>query len=87
MENLEPVRKEIDQLGQKCLAVQCDVVNERDVHQAFEKIRKELGHPEVLVYNAAARRFKLNNILEVSSAEFEQFWKINWLVLKKWLLI
>jgi NAD(P)-dependent dehydrogenase (short-subunit alcohol dehydrogenase family) len=36
-----------------------------------------LGPPEVLVYNAAARRFKSNGILEVSTEEFVNFWKIN----------
>lgn len=43
----------------------------------FQEIVKDLGNVEVLVYNAAARRFKLQNTLQVSSEEFLSFWKIN----------
>lgn len=40
-----------DQGGQ-CMTVELDLVSEESVASAFDRIRTEAGHPEVVVYNA-----------------------------------
>eukprot|EP01126_Amoeba_proteus_P052851 TRINITY_DN6420_c0_g2_i4.p1 TRINITY_DN6420_c0_g2~~TRINITY_DN6420_c0_g2_i4.p1 ORF type:complete len:129 (+),score=11.32 TRINITY_DN6420_c0_g2_i4:87-473(+) len=54
-----------------------DASSESSIKSGFQLIKKTWGSPDVLVYNAAARRFKKNGILEVTSDEFVNFWKIN----------
>lgn len=54
-----------------------DLRVEETVIASFDKIRKELGPVQVLVYNAGARRVNGRSILDTTSEEFENFTKIN----------
>lgn len=45
--------------------------------KAFSDIKKELGSVDVMIYNAAARRFQKTGIVDLTTEEFVNFWKIN----------
>jgi len=47
------------------------------VVDAFELIRKKLGDPEVLVYNAAIRSLTPEQVLDIPTKRFESYWKTN----------
>ncbi|MGD9750537.1 MAG: SDR family oxidoreductase [Acidimicrobiia bacterium] len=50
--NAAPLQQAIVEQGGACRTVELDLVSEASVHNAFEQIRDELGHPELVVYNA-----------------------------------
>lgn len=52
MDKLEEVKKEIDSLGRKCLALECDVTNEENVKNTIDTVLKEYGHIDILLNNA-----------------------------------
>jgi len=52
MEKLEMVKKEIESMGKKCLAIQCDVNNEGEIKKVVEQTIKEFGKVDILVNNA-----------------------------------
>jgi len=45
---------EVEQLGRKCLLVKTNVANSDDVKKMFGVIKKEFGHLDILVSNAAS---------------------------------
>ena len=51
-ERLEDLVKEIERLGQKALAVLCDVTKEEEVELAVEKIISYFGRLDIAVANA-----------------------------------
>lgn len=51
-DKLEDVKKEIEALGVKVIAVECDVVDEKSVKHAMEKVVKEFGRIDILLNNA-----------------------------------
>lgn len=59
----------------RTLAVETDATDAGSVHRAFAEVERELGSPEVLIYNAGA--FQRGGILEVTPEEFERAWKAN----------
>jgi NAD(P)-dependent dehydrogenase (short-subunit alcohol dehydrogenase family) len=62
-----------------------DSSQEASVNAAFAAIRKELGSESgggggrinVLVYNAAQRKFRSEDVLQVDPAVVERFWRVN----------
>ncbi|MCL2874406.1 MAG: SDR family oxidoreductase [Defluviitaleaceae bacterium] len=52
VDKLEEVKKEVEALGVKCLAVQCDVSKTEDIVAMVEKTKKEFGRIDILVNNA-----------------------------------
>lgn len=52
LDKLKPVESEINQSGGKALSLPTDIGKPADVVTAFDKIKEQLGHPEVLIYNA-----------------------------------
>jgi len=77
-ENIIKIQQEIDEFGGKAISLPgVDVSSEVDVKKAFEQIHNTIGPTNVLIYNAAARRFKKQSITDVTTEEFINFWKIN----------
>lgn len=56
-------------------AYPCDVSDGASVARAFDAIRRDLGDPEVLVYNAGSGVW--GTIEQATAAEFETAWRVN----------
>ena len=52
-ENMESVKREIEKLGRKAVAVKCDVADDGSVAAMKDKAIKAFGHIDILVNNAA----------------------------------
>ena len=50
--NASALAAAIREQGGECMIVELDLVSERSISDAFATIRREVGEPEVLVYNA-----------------------------------
>jgi NADP-dependent 3-hydroxy acid dehydrogenase YdfG len=61
--------------GATVLEVPADIGDRAQVEAAFQRIREELGAPEVLIYNAGAGRF--GSLLEVSPEDFDAAIRVN----------
>jgi NAD(P)-dependent dehydrogenase (short-subunit alcohol dehydrogenase family) len=72
-ESLAGIRQ--DSEGGTVLPVSADATDADSVAAAFERVRAELGDPEVLVYNAGA--FQMGGVLEVSPAQFDECLRAN----------
>ena len=57
-EKLEEVKKPIEGLGVRCLAVRCDVLNNEAVKEAVSAIKSHYGRIDILVNNAGTARSK-----------------------------
>jgi len=51
-----------------------DVSNSEDVLRVFDSVDRDLGVPDVVVFNAGA--FKKDNVLDIDPADFERCWRI-----------
>ena len=56
-------------------AYACDVTDAASVGRAFDAIRRDLGEPEVLVYNAGSGVW--GSIEQATPEEFESAWRVN----------
>jgi NAD(P)-dependent dehydrogenase (short-subunit alcohol dehydrogenase family) len=56
-------------------AYPCDVADAASVASAFDAVRKDLGEPEVLVYNAGSGVW--GTIEEATPGDFESAWRVN----------
>ncbi len=56
-------------------AYACDVGDAASVQRTFDAIRKDMGDPEAVVYNAGSGAF--GTFDEVSAADFESSWRVN----------
>jgi NAD(P)-dependent dehydrogenase (short-subunit alcohol dehydrogenase family) len=74
-DKLGPVADAIASAGGASLSVTCDSTKPGEVSDAFERIRKQAGAPELVVYNAGV--FKMAGALELTPEEFEQAWRAN----------
>jgi NAD(P)-dependent dehydrogenase (short-subunit alcohol dehydrogenase family) len=74
-ESLAEIRQDIEDDGGTALPVSADATDADSVAAAFERVRAELGDPEVLVYNAGA--FQMGGVLEVSPARFDECFRAN----------
>src|SRR5919112_4702434 len=63
------VRQEIEGGGGTALPVSADATDPDSVAAGFERVRGELGDPEVFVYNAGA--FQMGGILDLSPEQFD----------------
>jgi NAD(P)-dependent dehydrogenase (short-subunit alcohol dehydrogenase family) len=71
---LEFVR-EISAVGGTALAVPADVSKEQEIVSAFERIRRQLGDTDILLYNAAMRPF--GTLMETRPSTFENTWRVS----------
>jgi len=74
-EYLTTLAKEIESAGGHALAVPTDVSQAEQIGAAFDIIRRELGVPEVLLYNAAMRPF--GRLMETKPSTFENTWRVS----------
>jgi len=72
---LKTLAGEIRQSGATVWASSCDVSNPAQVTEAFRGIRRELGEPEVLLYNAGSGKF--GSIMEITADQYEADWRVN----------
>jgi len=74
-EKLEAFAREVADAGGRALAVAADVSKADEIHAAFERIQRELGPVDVLLYNAAMRPF--GRLMETKPSTFENTWRVN----------
>jgi len=67
--------KEIAAGGGEAFPVPANVASAEEITRAFEKIRRDLGAPEVLLYNAAMRPF--GRLMETKPSTFENTWRVS----------
>jgi NAD(P)-dependent dehydrogenase (short-subunit alcohol dehydrogenase family) len=56
-------------------AYACDVADPASAERAFDAVRKDLGDPDVLVYNAGSGVW--GTVEDASPADFESAWRVN----------
>jgi NAD(P)-dependent dehydrogenase (short-subunit alcohol dehydrogenase family) len=69
------VQDEIEDNGETALPISADATDPASVEKAFERVRRELGDPEVFVYNAGA--FQMGGILEIEPERFDECFRAN----------
>jgi NAD(P)-dependent dehydrogenase (short-subunit alcohol dehydrogenase family) len=69
-DSLAQIRQDIEGYGGTALPVSADATDADSVAAAFERVRAELGDPEVLVYNAGA--FQMGGVLEITPVQFDE---------------
>ena len=69
------VREEIEGSGSTAFAVTADATEPASVASAFERVRDELGDPEVFVCNAGA--FEMGGVLEIPPQRFDECFRAN----------
>ncbi|MEO6576470.1 MAG: SDR family NAD(P)-dependent oxidoreductase [Polyangiaceae bacterium] len=74
-ETLAATEAEIERAGGTAISVAVDATDATSVSAGFERVREQLGAPEVLVYNAAG--FQMGGILDLTPAMFEDSWRLN----------
>lgn len=69
----EPLAAEIEDGGTRARAYAADATDEAAVIDLFERLRGDLGEPDLVVYNAGA--YQRASILEASAEDFERCWR------------
>mmetsp|Transcript_24301 Transcript_24301/g.43099 ORF Transcript_24301/g.43099 Transcript_24301/m.43099 type:complete len:238 (-) Transcript_24301:192-905(-) len=70
----ESTLEKIKEIGGKGVYVPIDVSDEKQVQGAFDEVRKSLGNPTVMVYNAG--NAVMGGILELDLAKFKKTWEV-----------
>lgn len=71
----QELKDEIESLGEKALAVKCDVSNLNDVTKMFSQVENEFGHLDILVNNAGVTKDGL--ILRMNDEDFDKVIDVN----------
>ena len=71
-EALAPIAAEI---GQTAHAYPCDATDEDAVETLFERVTKDMGAPDLVIFNAGT--FVPASILETDTATFEDCWRVS----------
>lgn len=74
-DKLTALAKDIESAGGKALPVSADVAKAADIAAAFDKIRRQLGDVDALLYNAAMRPF--GKLMDTKPSTFENTWRVN----------
>src|ERR1700730_14163954 len=72
---LKALAGEIRKSGATVLDLPCDVSDPAKITEAFRAIRKDLGEPEMLLYNAGSGTF--GSITEITPDQYEADWRVN----------
>jgi NAD(P)-dependent dehydrogenase (short-subunit alcohol dehydrogenase family) len=70
-----PVELAIKADGGRARVFEADATRAASVSAAFAAVRKELGSPQVFIYNAGA--FRPGGVLDVEPDEFDKCWRAN----------
>ena len=73
--SLAAAQEEVEGSGGTALSVAADATDAASVASAFDRVREELGEPEIFVYNAGA--FQMGGILELSPEQFDDCFRAN----------
>src|SRR5437899_11502879 len=74
-EKLDALATELGRAGGRALAVPADVSKADEIERAAERIRRELGEVDVLLYNAAMP--PVGRPLDLKPSSFEAAWRVN----------
>jgi NADP-dependent 3-hydroxy acid dehydrogenase YdfG len=74
-EKLVELAREISAAGGTSLVVPADMSKEQEIVGVFERIRRELGNTDVLLYNAAMRPF--GTLMHTKPSTFENTWRVS----------
>jgi len=74
-ESVAAVREEIEDSGGEALPVTTEAKDPDSVAASFDRVRNDLGDPEIFVYNAGA--FQMGGVLEISPAKFDECFRAN----------
>ncbi len=72
---LTRLAEEIRAGGGQATPIAANVAQADEIDRLFGEIRRELGEPEVLIYNAAMRPF--GRLMETRPSTFENAWRVN----------
>jgi NAD(P)-dependent dehydrogenase (short-subunit alcohol dehydrogenase family) len=72
---LKALAAEIRKSGGTVLDLPCDVSDAAQISKAFSAIRKDLGEPELLLYNAGSGTF--GSVTEITPEQYEADWRVN----------
>jgi NAD(P)-dependent dehydrogenase (short-subunit alcohol dehydrogenase family) len=72
---IDSVAGEIKSAGGIALPVQSDATIEREIGAAYERITRELGPIEILIYNGGRR--PMGRLLDTTPEVFEQTWRLH----------
>ena len=72
---LKTLAAEIRKSGATVLDLPCDVSEPAKITAAFRAIRKDLGEPELLLYNAGSGTF--GSVTEITPQQYEADWRVN----------
>ncbi len=72
---LKDLARELRGSGATVLDLSCDVSDRAQLVEAFRIIGKDLGEPEVLLYNAGSGTF--GTITEITPEQYEADWRVN----------
>jgi len=73
-EKLKEFAQDLSAAGKTSLVVASDVSKEQDLVRTFERIRRDLGETDVLLYNAAMRPF--GTLMDTKPSTFENTWRV-----------
>ena len=74
-QKLDALAAELGRAGGRALAVPADVSKADEIERAAERIRRELGEIDVLLYNAAMRPF--GQLMETKPSTFETTFRMD----------
>ena len=73
-EKLTALLREVPAAGCQVRAYPCDSTEEDQVIEVFERVQKDLGTPDLVVYNAGI--FLPGEIANITAADFERCWRV-----------
>jgi len=73
-QHLDPVQKQLEEKGHKCLSVPADAADSDQLTKAIKEIQAKLGHVEVLCYNASG--FVMASALDLKLQQMEGLLKV-----------
>jgi len=74
VDKLMALCQELQALGLKARAYACDATDERAVLRLFDDVRRDLGAPRLVSFNAGA--FMRAGVLDTPVADFERCWRV-----------